>query len=266
MAFSGAERSSSGVEREQFGIRRMVVKIGSKALTEDGTKDNPLNTELIEDIARQCSYLIKNEVQVVIVSSGAVACGRNLLSIEEHGPRDRQIEAAFGQPSVIEAWVSAFRKYDVVAGQALITARDLPAAEKVMRDALAFGALILNINDVVSAEAVDDNFELVDNDSTTHIAAFAIGADAVAMLTSEDGVLDKDSKVIEDGSNVDNFEQFAEASDEGTGGMITKVGIMQDLSYGGIRGAIAKASRKDIILEIARGNAKGCTIFEPKKS
>lgn len=263
MSFIGAERLSGNAEHEHFDIHRMVVKIGSNALTEGGTKENPLNLNLIRDIARQCSYLIKNGVQVVIVSSGAVACGRNLLPIEEHGPKDRQVEAAFGQPTVIGAWVTAFKEHGVVAGQALITAQDLKPAEKVMKQALVFGALVVNINDVVSAEALQGDFGLTDNDSTAYIAALAIEADRVAMLTNEDGVLDKNKNIVEDGSHVDKLAHF-ETSKKGTGGMATKVEIMQKLASRGIGGTIARASRKDIIFEIARGNAKGCTTFKPK--
>ena len=266
MSFGGTERSSDNAEREHFDISRMVVKIGSNALTEGGTKENPLNLNLIHDIARQCSYLIRNGVQVVIVSSGAVACGRYLLPIEEHGPKDRQIEAAFGQPTVIGTWVTAFKEHGIVAGQALITAQDLKAAEKVMREALVFGALIVNINDVVSAEALQGNFGLTDNDSTAYIAALAIEADRVAMLTNEDGVLDKNKNIVEDGSLADKLAHFGEISKKGTGGMTTKVKIMQNLASRGIGGAIARASRKDIILEIARNTAKDCTLFEAKSS
>ena len=182
MSFGGTERASGNVEREHFDIHRMVVKIGSNALTEGGSRENPLNLNLIRDIAEQCSHLIRNGVQVVIVSSGAVACGRNLLSVKEHGPKDRQIEAAFGQPTVIGTWVTAFKEHGIVAGQALITAQDLKAASKVMKKALAFGALVVNIDDVLSAEALQGNFGLTDNDSTTYVAALAIEADKVAMI------------------------------------------------------------------------------------
>jgi len=134
-----------------------------------------------------------------------------------------------------------------------------------MKEALVFGALVVNINDVVSAEALQGDFGLTDNDSTAYIAALAIEADKVAMLTNEDGVLDKNKNIVEDGSLADKLAHFGEISEKGTGGMTTKVQIMQRLASKGIGGAIAKASRKDIILEIARNTAKQCTFFEPKK-
>ena len=64
-------------ETEYFASRRMVVKIGSSTITRDG---DPLNLEFMDYVARQVSELFKNGIQVTIVSSGAVACGRKLLS------------------------------------------------------------------------------------------------------------------------------------------------------------------------------------------
>src|SRR3989339_139755 len=100
-----------------------------------------------ENFARQCSHLYQNGVNVVIVSSGAVACGHNLLSsAEEQNTPDRQVEAVFGQPTLIGTWVGAFRKFGVVAGQALITENDLEEARKVLQRSLKSGVVIVNAN------------------------------------------------------------------------------------------------------------------------
>src|SRR3990167_8913887 len=163
MQFGGSERQPSS-ERKLFVTQRLVVKIGSNVITEGATKEKHLNAEFIDNVARQCSELFKSSVEVVIVSSGAVASGRNLLHIEEHDIRDKQVEAVFGQPTLIGTWVEAFKKFGVVAGQALITENDLEEARKVLQRSLKSGVVIVNANDAVSTTEMEAFLRLADND------------------------------------------------------------------------------------------------------
>lgn len=261
---SGKEDQPQRVEQERFVTHRIVVKIGSSTITEGATKENPLNTELINNIARQCSQLHKSGVGVVIVSSGAVACGRNLLSIEEHNTEDRQVEAVFGQPTLIGTWVPAFRKYGVIAGLALLTENDLKEAKKVLQKSLKSGVVIVNANDAVSKEEMEELLVSADNDRLAAFVATTIEADTVLMLTDVEGVLNSEKQLIEDGSLIGDETHFFQGSGIGTGGMVTKVGICIELANRGKRGIIASANREDVILEVARGNTKGCTTFQPK--
>ena len=264
MSFTDSERQFGGVEKEQFNTHRLVVKIGSNAITEGSTKDNPLNTELIDNIARQCSDLFKNGVEIVIVSSGAVACGRNLLTIEEHNTGDRQVEAVFGQPTLTGTWVEAFKRYGVVAGQALITENDLNEAKNVLRKSLKSGVVIVNWNDAVNSDQMRAFMRLADNDHSAAEVADAIGADTLLILTDVEGVFDPNNSLIEDGSLINDDNIFFQGSDKGTGGMATKVNVLKDSSKKGIKGIIAGTKRRDFILEIARGNTQGHTLFQPK--
>ncbi|OGK52129.1 hypothetical protein A2966_01620 [Candidatus Roizmanbacteria bacterium RIFCSPLOWO2_01_FULL_41_22] len=259
-----AERQPRSPEQEHFATRRLVVKIGSNAITEGSTKENPLNTELIGEIARQCSHLYKNGVEVVIVSSGAVACRRNLLSIEEHDIRDRQVEAIYGQPTLIGTWVEAFRKYGVIAGQALITENDLDEAKKVLRKSLKSGVVIVNWNDAVNTDEMRAFMRLADNDNSAAEVADAIEADTLLIVTDVEGVLDSSGILIEDGSSINKDNAFFRGSDKGTGGMSTKVEVLKDSTTRGIKGVIAGAKRQDFILEIAKGNSANCTTFQPR--
>ena len=178
----------------------------------------------------QCSHIYKNGVDVTIVSSGAVACGRHLLSkgnIEEDDIQDRQVEAVFGQPTLIGAWVAAFRKYGVKAGQALITEND----EEFL----------------VSA----------DNDRLAAFVATTVKADTVLILTDVEGVLDTNNDLIEDGSLIKDDVPFYQSSEKGTGGMTSKVRVLKELSNQGVKGIIAGAKQQNIILKAARGNTRG---------
>ncbi len=261
---SNRERDLPGAEQESFITHRIVIKIGSNVLTEGATADNPLNTELIDSIARQCSHLYKNGVDVIIVSSGAVACGRHLLSIEERSLQDRQVEALYGQPTLIGTWVQAFKKYRVIVGQALITENDLEEAQKVLQKSFKSGVIIVNANDAVSVSEMQQFLVSADNDRLAGFVAETIEADTIILLTDVDGVLDSKGRLIEDGFRIDNTIQFRQGSDRGTGGMRSKVETLRELaSNTRIRGVIASAKQEDVILEIARGNTKGRgTIFQ----
>ncbi|KKR57049.1 MAG: Glutamate 5-kinase [Candidatus Curtissbacteria bacterium GW2011_GWA1_40_47] len=266
MSNAGIERESERVEQEHFATRIIVVKIGSSTITEGATKENPLNIQLIENIARQCSHLYQNGVNVVIVSSGAVACGHNLLSsAEEQNTPDRQVEAVFGQPTLIGTWVGAFRKFGVVAGQALITENDLEEARKVLQRSLKSGVVIVNANDAVSTTEMEAFLRLADNDRMAAEVADAVEADTILILTDVDGVLDEKRQLIEDGLLIDSNTKFFKGSGVGTGGMESKVEVLDNSAKKGIRGIIASAKRGDIVLEIARGKTQGCTVFKPKQ-
>lgn len=254
-----------GIEREHFASHRVVIKIGSSTITEGATNENPLNIALIDNIAEQCSHLYKNGVEVVIVSSGAVACGRNLLSTKEQNTQDKQVKAVFGQPFLIGAWVAAFRKYGVNAGQVLLTENDLEKAKKVLQESLKIGVVIVNANDAVSKEEMDQFSISADNDKLAGFVAETAGADTVLILTDVKGVLDANNDLIEDGALVNDAVLFHQSSDKGTGGMVSKVQVLKDLSNKGIKGIITDTKRPDFILEVLRGNTKGAsTTFNTK--
>lgn len=251
-------------ETEKFQTARMVVKIGSSTITEGGTTEQPLNLGLIDNIARQCSILHKDGVEIAVVSSGAVASGKNLLRIDEHTLRDRQVEAIFGQPALIHAWVEAFRRYDVKAGQMLLTENDLKTSPEALEKALEEGVVIINANDAVSFQEMRQLLVSADNDKLASFVARAVGADTVLILTDVDGVKDTNGCVIADGSLIDEHVVFDSKSKDGTGGMKSKVGVLQELAqFQKIRGIIT-SPRDNIILDVARGAATDCTIFEAK--
>jgi len=250
-------------EQEQFATRRMVVKIGSSTITEGGTVEQPLNLGLIDNIARQCSILHKSGVEVAVVSSGAVACGRKILEMDEKTIFDRQIEAIYGQSTLTHAWQTAFGKYGVPAGLLLLKETDLENPLPTLNKALKQGVPVINANDATSSNEMRQLLVSADNDKLAGFVARAVGADTVLILTDVEGVKDTNGCVVFDGAGIDETVVFEGTSKTGTGGMASKVDVLRKLSFEKTRGVIA-AAEGDIILDVARGTATGCTIFEAK--
>jgi len=252
-------------EAEKFQTSRMVVKIGSSTITEGGTTEQPLNLILINSIARQCSELFKSGIQVAIVSSGAVASGKNLLGTTENTIRDRQVEAVFGQPALIHAWIEAFHKYEICAGQMLLMEDDLTKPLTTLKQSLKKGPVIINANDATSSQEMKQLLVSADNDKLASFVALSVDADTLIILTDVDGVKDTKGCVIEDGSLIKGNVVFNRMSKDGTGGMKSKVNVLENVTKHGIKGVIA-AAKGDIILDVARGTATDCTVFKAEQS
>ena len=250
------ERKSK--EQEQFVSRRMVVKIGSSTITRDGS---PLNLEFMDGVAKQVSKLFESEVQVVIVSSGAVACGRKLLS--ELGLElgntilDNQRAAVFGQPELIAQWKAAFKRYGVLAGQQLLVDDHLENGGKVLEASLSDGVVIINQNDAVSDTEMKQFLISADNDKLAEYVARFINADTLLLLTDVDGVLDENGEVLTHVDRVEDIEDLIKTSGQGTGGMWTKCIQAKQAARDGRRAIIANGREADVILRIARDENVG---------
>lgn len=232
--------------------KRIVIKIGSSSITKNGS----LNVRVMNSIARQVALLYQLGVEIVIVSSGAVACGRKLLSTKKKS--SSQVAAIYGQSILLNEWGKVFEKYHINVGQVLISEEDLKNSNTPIVKGLKHGIQILNANDAVNNEEMKAYFLSSDNDRLSgHIAQF-IGADTLILLTNVDGVLGGDGKVIkklETNSNV----HFNKKSTLGTGGMSSKVNVGLETTEKGIKTFIANANKKDVILEIISGKQIGTT-------
>lgn len=254
-------KPDNNTEKEKFFTQTIVIKVGSNALTQGATQEQPLDLDLIDDIARQCSILFKSGVKVVLVSSGAVASGKQLLGKKEEDMVDRQVEALFGQPGLMREWVGNFKKYGVKCGQVLVTEIDLPKAVPVIKRAIEEGIVIVNENDTVSDEEMRQFLVSADNDRLAGFVTARMGADTLLTLTNVRGVLDGEGKLVEDGKSA-KVEMLDGKSEAGTGGMKSKVYVSMLASQSGKDAYIASASYPDIILKVARREAKGiCTVF-----
>lgn len=240
-------------EREKFISRRMIVKIGSSSITKNGS---PLNKEFMRNIAQQCFQLYNSGVEITIVSSGAVATGKKLLSVTEDDIIHDQVAAIYGQSLLMDAWKDVFESHNIHVGQVLISEDDLQKPNTPIVAGLKHGIQIINANDAVNDVEMKAYFLSADNDKLAgHVAQF-INADTLLLLTDVDGVLDNKGNLIRELHQNYEITLFGK-SDVGTGGMSSKVTVGIEASNSGIRTVIANAYEDDVILEVARGQQIG---------
>jgi len=259
------------VKKESHNL--IVVKIGSSSLV---YKDGNLDTKKLKRLAGEVAALSKAKKKVVIVTSGAIVCGSSHLGISGK-PRtipEKQAAAAIGQSRLMHEYEKAFREYDIAVGQVLLT-RDAIAdrapyinARNTLTTLIENGAVpIVNENDTVST----DEIKFGDNDTLSALVASLIGADLLVILTDVEGFYMKD----EDGNPV-LVEEVAEVtkemgqeagrpSEQGTGGMITKLQAAKIAIDAGITTVIASSSKPGILEALSQGKKAG-TKFTPKLS
>jgi len=230
--------------------RVMVIKIGS-ALVADGSQPRQawLNT-LLEDIAR-----FRNQgVQIVLVSSGAMALGRPLLGRERTEKlEEKQASAALGQPLLMAALSEAAKPHGLVVGQALLTLEDTENRRRWLNARATLKTLliqqsilpIINENDTVATEEI----RYGDNDRLAARVAQMIGADTLVLLSDIDGLYTADPRRTPSAKHVPEvlslsasvFEMAGGANEGagvGSGGMVTKLAAAQIAWSAGCRTAI----------------------------
>ncbi|MCK7543691.1 glutamate 5-kinase [Marinobacter bryozoorum] len=176
--------------------RRLVIKIGSALLTNDG---RGLDVPALAGWVDQIAELSRNGVEVVVVSSGSVAEGMTRLGWSQRPAHlhELQAAAAVGQMGLVQTWEAQFRRHDIHAAQVLLTHDDLSDrkrylnARSTLRTLLDFGVIpIVNENDTV----VTDEIRFGDNDTLGALVANLIEADGLIILTDQDGLFDTDPR------------------------------------------------------------------------
>jgi len=252
--------------------KRCVIKIGSALLTNDGAG---LNMVGIATWVEQISNLRKSGVEVVLVSSGAVAEGMCRLGLTKRPEslHELQAAAAVGQMGLIQSYESEFQKYDLHTAQILLTHDDLSNrqrylnARNTIRSLLELGVVpIINENDTV----VTDEIRFGDNDTLAALAANLIEADYLLILTDQNGLFDRnprehsDAKLISEASADDNsLAAMAEggAGTFGRGGMATKVSAAKLAARSGTSTLIAAGNEKNIIEKMFAGEELGTLLY-----
>ena len=241
-----------------------VVKIGSVVLAPRGTLDRGA----VARLAREVLEAESDGWRIVVVSSGAIACGLGPMGLREAPARimDRQAAAAVGQQRLMAAWSEAF---DAAGGrtvaQVLLTsddiehrARFLNARHTIERLLRAGVTPITNENDSVSF----DEIRVGDNDRLGSLVAVAVGADRLVMLSSVDGLQDRTGRVVE------TITQMADAralirrdtSPTGVGGMATKLDAAEIARENGVGCVIAPGGRPGALRAALRGEPVGTMI------
>ncbi len=212
--------------------KKLVLKIGTSTLT-NGT--NLISRGKIEDIGRQILAL-RDEYDIVIVSSGAIAAAKQYINIKDAGKpvESKQAMAAIGQPLLMRMYNEVFSDFGIPTAQCLMTYRDFENETSrqntlnTITELLKYAYLpIINENDTTSVEEI----VLGDNDKLSALVAALIRANLLVLASDIDGVFDKnphlhaDARLISEIKNIDEARQLVEERDSGlgTGGMNSKL-------------------------------------------
>lgn len=253
--------------------KRIVVKIGSSSLTHPETGD--LNLMKIERLVRILSDLCGAGKDVILVSSGAIAAGRQALG-HGHKPQtisEKQAYAAVGQARLMMVYQKLFAEYNHVAAQILMTKdtmlNDVSRynAQNTFDELLDMGTIpIVNENDTVSTHEI----QFGDNDRLSAIVAALTGADLLILLSDIDGLYTDDphcnpkaefiSTVQEITPELLHMGKDTSGSDVGTGGMSAKLAAARIATDSGSDMVIANGDDVGVIMDILNGANKG-TLF-----
>jgi len=245
-------------ETERFLSKNIVIKIGSSTIT-GGTPE--LDTLFMANIASQLAYLHMAGVRTHIVTSGAVACGKQYVSNYDGSMLAKQIAAAAGQPILMEEWRRQFAQFGIPVYQLLLTERDLSFARPVL-EGMVGGIPIINANDTVNTCEMSQLLVSADNDRLAGYIAHSVHADTLFLLTDVSGVLDTQGNLVSM-LNADEdtpaFIQFTGKSSVGTGGMASKHAVAMQYAREGTRTIIGHGRAENIIIDGAHGKLVGTT-------
>lgn len=257
--------------------QRIVIKIGSSSLTHSETGD--LNLAKIEKLIRVISDLRGMGKEVVLVSSGAVAAGRQALGCQKPETlAEKQAYAAVGQARLMMVYQKVFSEYNQTAAQVLMTKNTIVDnvsrgnARNTFDELLKLGAVpIVNENDTVSTYEL----KFGDNDRLSAIVSALIGADLLILLSDIDGLYSDDPKKNPDAVFIEQVDELSEefmsmgksttGSDVGTGGMAAKLYAARIATDSGSDMVIANGDHVEVIWDILNGEIKG-TLFTAHKS
>ena len=228
-------------------FRRIVVKVGSNVLTRaDGT----LDTDRMAALADQIAALHRAGVEVIVVSSGAVAAGRGVIAAGHRldAVSARQLYSAVGQVKLIRRYYELFDARGIVCGQVLTTKQDFETRRHYLnqrnsiRVMLENGVVpIVNENDTVAIDELE--LEIGENDSLSATVAAAVGADLLIILSDINGLYsadprtDANAQVIREVRKIDaRIEQMAGGAGSalGSGGMATKINAAKIATEAGV--------------------------------
>ena len=251
--------------------QRWVVKIGSALLTNDG---KGLDKTSIASWVEQIVELLKQDIEVILVSSGAIAEGIKRLGWDAR-PDDvhkLQAAAAVGQMGLIQTYESLFAKHNIHTAQILLTHDNLTNADRyenissTMNNLLDFGTVpIVNENDTVAT----DEIKFGDNDTLAALVANLVGATQLIILTDQGGVYDADPRHNADAKLIDlisvedeKLEQVAgrTGGSLGSGGMYTKVVAAKKAAQTKTTTVIASGKAKNVLTRIQAGERVGTLI------
>lgn len=261
--------------RQEFlkAVKRVVIKIGSRVLTDS---DGALDMAVIGRICDEIATLRQQGLEVIVVSSGAIAAGRSELGLADK-PRTiphKQAAAAVGQTRLMLAYERSLAPSKLKVAQVLLTSEDLGSRQRFLNaratlDALlGFGIIpIINENDTVVVEEI----KFGDNDNLSALVTNVAEAHLLLILTDIEGFYSADPHTHPDAVLIPlikavtrDVERAAGGSGStvGTGGMATKVAAAKKAGKNGIATIMVSGKKSGIIVSALRGEEVG-TLFMP---
>lgn len=254
---------------------RIVIKLGSSTLTAGTTFISPPQ---VVELVRQTARLHAEGREVIIVSSGAMAAGREALNFPQlpKAIPAKQMLAAVGQPRLMALYEQIFGLYDLKIAQVLLTRTDLNDRRRYLNSRNTLAAIlnqriipIINENDTVATEEI----RVGDNDNLSALVANLIEADLLIILTDQPGLFTADPRLNEEAKLIqeitspeipESLWQAAGGTDTGLGigGMVTKLQAAELARRSGTRVVIASGTETNVLLRLTDGERLG-THFLP---
>ncbi|WP_440952559.1 glutamate 5-kinase [Methanococcoides sp. FTZ1] len=253
--------------------KKIVIKLGTTSISRE---DGSLNTEFMEKVASQVSELHNAGKQVILVSSGSIGIGIEILNLNCR-PKEipvRQAAAAVGQGFLMQHWMEAFRKYGLNVAQILLTYDSFTNRltylnlRNSISTLLSYGVIpIINENDPICVHEIEAT--LGDNDKLSAMVASKTEADVLILLTDIDGLYNKNPKRHDDAMLLDTVEEItptiesyggSPTSMKGVGGMRTKIAAAKICNMAGCYMVIANSNVDNVISRVLSGETIG-TLF-----
>jgi glutamate 5-kinase len=251
--------------------KRIVIKIGTGVITD---KKGKLDKKVIGSIVGQMCSLLKKGIDVLLVSSGAIGAGMGLLGKKKRSKdlAELQSMASIGQVHLMDIYNKYFKKYKYHAGQILLTQEDFTDKGRYLNIKHTINTLlkhnavpIINENDTVATEEI----KCGDNDRISALVADIVEADMLIILTTVDGLLDKDGNTVKHVESI-NKKVYglirSEKSTHGTGGMKTKLAAADYATKAGIECFFANGKKTGKILKVVNKEDGFYTKFDIRKT
>ena len=270
------KQKMEGISRKNLlnPVKRVVVKVGSGVLT----AKNGLNMAVIDDLATDICALRKKRIQIILVSSGAIASGLRKIGLSKRpqSVSQQQAVAAVGQSSLMMAYEEAFGCRGQKVAQILTTRDDLTHRRRYLNARNTLFTLlswkivpIINENDTV----VVDEIKYGDNDNLSAMVTNLTESDLLVNLTNIDGLFDKDPRIHNDAKLIRVVERVNRKVKKlassipgflGRGGMASKIRAAEKVALAGVPTIIANGLKPRILKQLFLGKEEG-TLFLPRE-
>lgn len=263
------------IKTSHYKYNRITIKVGSNVLTKS---DGTLDIKRINHLVNQITQLREQGIEVILVSSGAVAAGRSDIEISKKTSlvAAKQVLAAIGQVKLMALYLDLFRNNEVQSAQVLTTKENFSDRRHYLNMKNCISAMlenhvipIVNENDTISVTEL----MFTDNDELSGLIASMMDCDALFILSNVDGVytgkpgdegVELITEITPETGKLDKYISTVK-SGFGRGGMLTKCGIARKIANQGIEVIIANGTRTNILLDILNKSEVPLTRFLPSE-